>query len=317
MTAIELPALRADRIVGYLAALGVLQLTSDQLGDPGATLAWPDGGRRGAVVTTSVAADVEALAASLFGVCEEMRSRAQLLPGVDGLPLRGEKSDPMNSLSFEDARGLAITHRDDLRASEWLVSMANLSAPADDGSLGRSRWWAVGPGPVTIAGTLTKALDIVADSAAIVSALTDWRRHDWVGGYLDVGADVGKERIAGTRQRDESKAAVIGATWLALMATRWFPQRAIRSDLSETVGWQIVDRRPFFRYGVWPMALDATAVRCLLDHPVVRSPDRSDRQSDRLRALEVTEVWQSVRSRSGNNNTSVTHPEQVWPQVDG
>lgn len=310
MNEIELPALRGDRIVGYLAALGVLQLVCDQLDDRSATLSWPRGGRRGAMLCTSAAGDPVGLADALFGVVTAMRARGRLIPDVDGLPLRGEKSDPMNSLSFDDGRGLALTHQRDNRASEWLASMVNLSAPGGGGQTVRSRWWAVGPGPVTIAGSLSKSIEIVESDAALLSALSEWRRHDWVGGYLDVGADTGKERIAGTRKRDETKAAVIGATWLALLATRWFTERAVRHDRSETVGWRVIERRSTFRYPVWPMSLDATAVRVLLDHPLVHS----DRRMSELTPLGVTEVWQATRLRAGKNNTAVTHPTQVWPR---
>ncbi len=307
MNTIRLPALRADQIVGFLAALGVLRLTTDVLDDP-AKLSWPDGGRDGAVLRSRRFADLGELSTALYGVAHDLRTTGRLVPGVDGLPLVRSDADPMNSLSFDDGRGLATSYQLDPVGSEWLASMVGLASPGEDGRLKRSRWWAVGPGPVTIAGTLTKALEPIVGVADIASALTSWRRHDWVGGYLDNAADVGKERIAGTRKRDEFKAAVVGGTWLALLATGWFPERAIGETATETVGWGVSGRRAVFGYPVWREALDASAVRVMLDHPAV-----SRRDGFALRGMSVAELWECVRLRSGNNNVSVTHPHQVWP----
>jgi hypothetical protein len=313
MNPVELPALRGDRVLGFLAALGVLRLLAEDLGDAEATLAWPSGGRGYTVVHSASCSDVGELAEALFEVVMRAREANQLLPGVDMLPLRAAKVDPMNGLSFADGRGLSTSVQSELVAEGWLASLVGVSAPPLDKTsttLGRSRWWAVGPGPVTIAGTLAKAMEPISTVEHMRSALVSWRRHDWVGGYLDASADIGKERTAGSRPKDDVKSAVVGATWLALMATRWFPERAVSEHRTETVGWSVRSRAAHFCYPVWFAPLSAPAVMALLDHPVVASADRS------LHALGVSELWQATRLRSGNNNAAVTHSVLVWPERD-
>lgn len=312
MSRIELPALRADNVLGFLAGCGVLCVIAEDLGDRDATLCWPDGAYGPAVVSTPLAPDHDQLSEVLFQVVETLRLDGQLIPGVDALPLASPKGgDPMNSLSFEDGRRLSDFVADGIEAQRWLVSMVGLTIEGDNGTLDRSKWWNVGPGPVTISGTLAKSMEPIVDAHSIRGALSAWRRHDWVGGYLDQAADVGKERVAGTRSKDYGvKAGVVGATWLALMATRLFVDRATSDDSHETVGWSSVNRKSVFTYPVWNRPLDLSAVRVLVDHPLLDT-SRVGRMDPS--ALSVVEVRRSTRVRSGNNNGAMTPAERIWP----
>jgi hypothetical protein len=307
MTLIALPALRGDRVLGFLAALGVVRLLAEELGDDEAAMSWPAGGRGGPLLRTSIADEVDQLAAGLFGVVEQMRGDGQLIPATTLLPLRNTKSDPMNSLSFDDGRGLSTTVNGDAAAERWLASFTGTTSLPREASLKRTRWWAVGPGPVTIAGTLDKAMEPISTIDDMRSALVAWRRHDWVGGYLDAAADVGKERTNG----NSAKAAVIGATWLALMATRWFPERALSEERSETVGWSVSKGKAVFRYPVWSGQLSAHSIRTLLDHPALAAqPDQGT-----LSCLGISEIWQATRLQSGKNNAAVTHSIREWSKA--
>ena len=160
MTGVELPALRGDNVLGFMAALGVLRLLDQELGAARSTLCWPNGAHSAAVIETSVATDVDSLAARLFDVVEGCKESGELVPGVAGLPLSSSGGDPMNKLSFRDGRGLSQSFADNDVAAEWLATMVGVSGPDENDELSRSRWWSVGPGPVTIAGTLAKALDV-------------------------------------------------------------------------------------------------------------------------------------------------------------
>lgn len=310
MSRIELAAIRGDNVLGFLAACGVLRLLAEELDAPDSTLAWPNAGAGSAVITTDVVDNVDQLAEVLFGVVDRCRDVEQLVPGRSDIPLRATGGDPMNKLSFADGRGLSESLVD-ADGQRWLASMVSLASPGDDGTLDRSRWWSVGPGPVTIAGTLEKALEAIRSVDDVSSALTAWRRYDWVAGYLDQAADVGKERIPSARKRDESvKAGVIGAPWLALMATQLFPIRARNERSYETTGWRVVDRLPSFTYPLWQRSLDLAGVVTLLDHPAVH---RSACRADELRALGVGELRRAVRLRTGKNNTAVTPAQKIWP----
>jgi hypothetical protein len=315
MNNIALPALRADRIVGFLAALGILRLLRDGCGDERATLAWPLGPYNGVVLSTCKAHDVGSLADVLFDIVEQCREKNLLLPATNGLPLHneGSKADPMNALTFRNGRELAEKYIDENAASAWLASMVALGQSGQEGSLDRSRWWAVGPGSVHIAGTLSKASVPIKSAADLFSACTDWRRHNWVGGYLDVAADVGDERFTGN---NTTKAAVVGATWLALMATPWFPVRTVHSRYSETIGWCKFDGKAHFMYPCWSKQLSAESIRVLLDHPEIYGRRRDEKEvfrSDRLTELGVSALFRATRLRSGKNNGALTHPQRIWP----
>ncbi len=311
---IELPALRADGVLGFLAAVGVLRLVVDELDSPGSTLCWPNGAENSAAIDTGVASDIDSLAQGLFTIVDRCRDAGHLIPGRREIPLRATGGDAMNGLSFPEGRGLAMSLADDSVGQRWLMSMVSASGPDENEHLARSRWWAVGPGPVTIAGTLEKALEPIESADDLVGALRSWRRHDWVGGYLDHAADVGKERIPGTRRADESKAGVVGATWLALMSTVLFPIRSPEATRHETVGWSVIERRPTFGYPVWATPLDRSSIESLLDHPaLIRTHSRG---STELAVLGVSSVWHSRRMRSGNNNTAMTPAFKVWPIAD-
>jgi len=311
MTGVELPALRGDNVLGFMAALGVLRLLDQELGAARSTLCWPNGAHSAAVIETSVATDVDSLAARLFDVVEGCKESGELVPGVAGLPLSSSGGDPMNKLSFRDGRGLSQSFADNDVAAEWLATMVGVSGPDENDELSRSRWWSVGPGPVTIAGTLAKALDAIKTPDDLAGALHAWQRHDWVAGYFDHAADVAQERHPGSRRKDAGvKAGVVGAAWLALMATRMFPVRARPDGRVETVAWRVADRRSVFTMPIWELPRGRSAVAGLIDHPALSRDVLLDAE---MRGLGVGSVWRSHRMRSGNNNAAMSPASKAWP----
>ena len=315
MTRLELPALLAHSVLGFLAGVGTLRLVSEELQDDGARLGWPNGPYSGAVLESGYGS-IESLTDALYGIAEATRSSGRLLPGVDRFPPTGEQasSDPTSQLSVAEAR--RILHEHDRALESWVPAIVGMVPPVDRktrlaDALDKNRFLRAGPGTVWVSRTLAHALNDL-DSRLMREALSGWRRVDgFIGAYLDPRADVDKATAAG--RRAPPKRGVPGATWLALMALPLFPVRASDRFLAETVGWRANRATPKgFQWPVWGRELSVASVTALIDHRVVAnaSPGSSDDVS--LIALGVNAVFRSVRVSAGNNDAAMAPADVIW-----
>lgn len=324
MTAIRLPALRGDDALGFLAAVGVLRLCSDELGEAAAGVGWPDGPWNGAVLECGAADSTGQLAEALFGVAESMRRDGRLLPGIDDYPLRaGDRgtTDPMNRrLSFEDGRGWSETALNRGRVFErWLrstVSTSGVEPHKDDQThwaLVPSPTFDVGPGTVHMARTLAGALNDVVDRSTVEAGISRWRRVETVGAYLDHRADR-NAAIGQNPRKDLPKYGEAGATWLALMATPLFEMRGTDRATVETVCWYARPRR--MCWPVWSGILTEASVVAMLDHPIVRRIVDGRQQVDdpaSLRTLGVEGLYRADRMMAGNYAAALGAARRIWP----
>jgi hypothetical protein len=318
VTLIELPALRADSALGFLAALGALRLVVEELGDDTATVSWPDGPYSAAVLATERIDSVESFAAAINEVVASMRSNKQLLPTVTGFPPSGEGGsvDPTSNYSAEDGRGLASSARDDERLSRWISATVALSPTIDrktrlPGNLEKNRFLKAGPGTVWVPRTLAGLLKSMT-STSVIEAFLGWRRtDDFIGGYFENRADI--EAATGQAARAPKKRGVPGATFLAFMALPLVPVRTPGLFATETVGWSQSPKVPKgFCWPVWADQLGLAAIRGLLDHPAIAMFVRTGSAS-RLEGLGVSAVFRSVRIAAGNNDAALAPATLIWP----
>lgn len=311
MVDLELPALIGTDALGFLAALGVLRLSTIELRWH-ATLAWPRGPRNGAVLGgCPEGTTVESLADALFGIVEHMRTDGRLIPGVDGFPPAKEGSggsDPIKDLSLADRSGLATTSIGrDVRFGDWLLATVAVAARQTDDSRDRLSAAFVRPtGQVTFDRSLKSGRDEL-QSDHLLSALALWKRVDGVtGNYFDQRAI--RDEFVGMHTGGQMKnAGVPGAAWLALMALPMFPVRTPLSGKANTVAFQRRRGRPTrMVWPVWAQPLTSIGVAALLDHPTVARADGGndeailDRRergqiSQSLRTLGITAVFAANR----------------------
>jgi hypothetical protein len=312
---ISLPALFGDDILGFLAALGVLELCTNQLGDPKATVAWPEGPSGGAVLVTSVAGDVSELSSCLQRVAKALAG-PDLLPGIANFPqnLPGAAgTDPVRVYSFEMGRAMANVVSTD--GEPWLASVLALDEPIRSekrqGSLSVTPLAARGPGTVMLARTLAGLAERAASDGTIESALTFWKREDTIAGYVDPLAKRNASHKASKKDLDNY--GVPAAAWLAMMALPFFPALSSNTDIAIGPGWTRPPRQQaVFSWPMWRQQLDVTAVRVLLSHEAVASADARS-SSPRLTALGVAAVFRSQRTVEGNNDGAMSRAERVWP----
>lgn len=314
MTAVSLPALRADSALGFLAAIGATRMLRDELGES-PRVGWPDGPYSGAVMESSNG-DVEALAAAIAGIASEMRERGELLPGVAGFPPveAASSHDPVKDLLMGDGRGLAARALDDIALDRWSHAVVGMVAPIDrttglHANLAVSRFLQAGPGKVRSSSTLRKAL-ARASEETLIGALTGWRRVDgYIGAYLDAQADV--EKATGQASKDPPKRGVPGATFLALMALPLFPVRTPQPFKAETAGWaERRGTRKGFMWPVWEELLTLESITGLLDHRAVAAT--LDGATEELSALGLTAVFRSTRLATPNYDGALGPAKLIW-----
>lgn len=304
---IQLDALRADSPLGFLAAVGVLRLTTEELGLSAPRLGWPEGLGGPAVLTVDASVDVDGLADALFTLVEDCRAHDRLVPFLDGFPLntRGSSgSDPMRSLSMEHGRDLAGQAWSEPLVGRWLHALVATGAPEGD-ALPLSQLLQAGPGTVWVERTIRGVLEAITTPTALVHALTNWRRVDSIGAYLDARADVSAARAQASRGT-AAKYGEPGASWLAIMSLPTLATRTTEHG-RVTVGWRRALRRTYFRYPVWSGALSLAGVEAIVDHPAIALATRQRNRAD-LAALGVVAVMESERLVAGKYNGPLAEP---------
>lgn len=315
MTVLACPALRSDDTLGFLAALGVLELCSSTL-DGRVRLGWE--GLGGAALVDVPFETVEDLAAHLSSVALRMFSADRVLPCAQPGPIR--KPDPVAERKARKEAGeatkldpaslskeAAVTEFRKMRQVEigdppggepdrdsarWLAGLVNQIGPAKGGFQPLTPLY--GPsGNMSLYQLYRRHLDAVAKAPQlIVEALIRWRRMpDETGANLDTRA---LRDSAVTSTGKATNAAVMGATWLALMSVPLF--RLVSERRSVAIGWESA-RGLQLRWPVWTQLLDRPAVEVLLSHPFLPVPAWTTRAAGRDRGLTALGVVAICRAR--------------------
>jgi len=347
VTSFSCPALRSDDTLGFLAALGLLELCTSAL-HLDARLGWE--GLAGAAVLDVDVEDIDDLVLRLHASAVSMAADRRVTPAPwdqlvparlskaerDALKAEpGGESPPNDTLrmpakkaaahyAIAQTRELDVTDRD-LLSARWLVAL--LSQLASDARARRIAPLLPMSNQMTAHQQMRAFLElVVAKPHVVFDALTKWRRmgddpqHKAVGSgaYLDSRAlrDAVTTGSGGT-----DNAAVPGATWLALNAIPLFPQVG-EARRGRAVGWSAVRGVGFeLVWPVWTRPLDRLAVSCLLAHPAISAlsagrprstSDSVERRLRELRALGVVAVCRA-RRRPLQQSNGVLLPPVIEP----
>lgn len=322
MSDILLPALRSDDSLGFLAALGTLELLASVEG-LGARLGW-EGLGGGAVLEVDLP-DTEAVAERLRSIALRLQAERRLVPAdaalvqarrseaerrarkAEGIE---EKNDPMRgtpAMVRDRLRAAAALERHGDRATaRWAAGLITMLGVDRAGTALMTPLYAPA-GQQVLAQLLGKYLAQAAQPGMLAEALIAWRRRPDSGANLDY-----RELRDGafSARGEPENAAVPGATWLALMAVPLFRQTG-DGRRGEAVGWRRDSRAARPRTLVWPVwttprSVEATEV--LLAHPDVCAPH----DPVRLRALGVVAVCEASRENLGNADGPLRAARVVW-----
>ncbi len=308
MAEITMPALVGNDPLGFLASLGVLRLTTTELGWE-STLCWPNGPRNGAVLGgVPEGSTIETVAEALAGIVESTKDVGHLIPGIEGFPpakLGSKGGDPVKELTFQERSGMAITSLDKPATfGDWVVATVALAVPDGDESKHRLTAAFVRPtGQVTLDRSLKGGLHD-ASEIALTEAMAGWVRSEGVtGNYFDHRA-IRDEYVGQHVSGAMKNVGVPGASWLALMALPMLPVRTPQSGKATTVGFKKGARPSSFRWPVWSEPQTLVGVASLMDHPSLTRIDSVDdarprnaefRRQKVLRSLRVDAVFSADR----------------------
>lgn len=310
MNTVELPALDGREPLGFLAALGVLRVLTQESGIP-ARLSFSD--------TTACAhlhsplQTTEDIAEALAEVVNSIEETA-VLPGIGAgfPPASGLGKDPLRWPRQEyRQRAADIRRTRPLAADRWLPCLTTDLAVDAQGRGALSPFIAPS-GQQKIRTFFEMPLKAVRDNPEhLHEALTRWRRIEgFTGEYLD--HRVLRSTADDPEGRAGREAGVPGATWLATMALPLFRLTGDGRKLRSTL-WHRLAGDHVMIWPLWKPALDADAVRCLLEHPTLKPIDDHPTVSTTAwPALGVFSVHGAHRQRiAGRNFDGVLAPLPV------
>jgi CRISPR-associated endonuclease/helicase Cas3 len=290
---IEMPALDGRRPLGFLAALGLLNVLSDAGADPLRLSFSPS---NAAAVIHSPLASLDEVATLLAGVTAAA-GEAAAIPGVNtGFPLRaGRNADPMRR-PREDYRKLAEELRsiDERAVDHWLPCLLTDLAVDRQGRADITPFNAPS-GKQNLRTFFAKPLDAVrAHPSRLREALIGWRRAEgFTGEYFDHHAlNSAADDPLG---RTSAENGVPGATWLATMAIPLLRLSGDGYSVAATL-WHRTGRRSVMIWPLWRQPLDRPAVQALLEHPCLTPIDPTPTiRSTEWEALGITGVYGAER----------------------
>lgn len=326
MNTVALPALRSDDALGFLAALGVLELLTTVEGLD-VRLAWEGVGGEARLWVDLPDADAAAVAERLRSIAARLRSEGRLAPADASLVLARvsqtersarkaagieEKNDPMKAppgVMRDRLLNVADLERGGDRATaRWAAGLMTMLAVDRAGMALLTPLYAP-VGQQVLAQLLGLYLMQASEGDAMYEALVAWRRRPDAGANLDHRA---LRDGAWTARGDADNAAVPGATWLALMATPLFRQVG-NGRRGEAVGWRRPPRSVRPRQLVWPVwtqPRSLAAVEALLSHPEVRTEAPAGAA---LSALGVVALCSASRVPLGNADGPLQAAQVFWP----
>lgn len=334
MALLELPALRSDDQLGFLAALGLVEVCRSGLHSP-VRLAWA--GLGGPAWLECDFLSVEELADTVSSLAQRWLGQGQLVPPPDPeflprpLPAAERKAvmrklgqklplDPMRMERRQAVDRFARQRERELDGDQvgarWLTGLvAQLAVEAGEPRCELTPLYARTGQQNLHQLYAAKYLGFVAASPhRLVEALTRWRRDP-----ADTGANLDHRDLrdaAFSPSGDSVNAGVPGANWLALLSAPFF-RLSVDGTRAEAVGWQRTSRSGRPRQLIWPVwepSLDATAIEVLLEHPLVRSAavDPASADGGALAVLGVRAILRSTRRKLTQTDGPLQAPEVVW-----
>ncbi len=335
MKLLTLPALKSDDPLGFMAALGVMEVLLAEVGVGVEELSLSWEGVGGPARLGAPFADLDDLARALYGAASRIRGRGAVLAGAPAdLPparlskqqraqakqaasSRGQKlyNDPIRGFSRHQAVSLYRKHSS--AHQRWLSGFIDqVSATTSDDYAAITPLLALRGQQITRQ-VSEGLLDLVADSVDVVrSALSQWRRTPQTAG---ANIDWRSVRDAALRSDGQSRpAAVPGLEWLALQSAPWF---RLCGNTGRFAAWGWLPRPPrregsslkTLYWPVWEIQLDPIAIEVLISHPAVRTAAIDPARSPDLRRLGVLAVMASSRRREANSDGPLTMAQLVWP----
>lgn len=307
---LELPALVGNSPLGFLAALGILQLTTPLLDQP-ARLSWrgPDAP---AVLHTHQPLTHQTLAGLLSTQLPDdpAKEPLPLVPGILSLPRTGP-SDALRmpiDTALAHLRHHAQAEREhNTPTAHWFTALVNqLSIAPTEKNTGKTRpsggkqpdlYTSSTPlfgrgGQMTLANNWTKAAEECRkDPTHLLAALTAWRRVDgYAGANLDHHSTGDAHMVS---QGKPTQQGVPGATWLALHGFATFRLTG-DTTYAQTTSWDRATPNGALTWPIWQHPLTTTSITALLEHPLVRTPDPDP---TKLHNLGVTAIYTAPRTR--------------------
>jgi hypothetical protein len=333
MAVIELPALRSDDPLGFLASLGLVEVCTTCLGID-ARLGWDGVG--GPARFESDLESVRELASAVSRLVDDWARAERVVPPPDpgfirrrlseeerraSVTMLGTKppNDPMR-MSRLEAIGRFADQRErelegDTIGARWFVAMVAQLGVVEKGTA--EPFCDLTPlyapaGQQTLFQLYEKYhRQVRASPRLLEEALEGWRRVS-----SDSGANLDyrdtRDAAASPIGTPEG-AGVPGATWFALQSVPFF--RLVGEGRNGmAVGWTgRPGRRPReLCWPVWRPLLNRPAIEVLLAHPVVR-PRNEKPDAPALSALGVTALLRSRRRSSGNSDGPLQVATVVWP----
>lgn len=305
-----LPALRSGSPLGFLAALGVLQLLHEEGHLP--SLGWQPQLGGAAVIEASGLDDLGAVVSVLRRMSEQLAEARCALPrSGPQLPLPKPHSgpDPMRMKPADLQQRLRLAVEAGGRScpdANILLHLVNALAVDDKGRVLTSPLHSPS-GQMYLRKDFDDALAQARQGDELYSALTAWRRRPGTGANLDTRA---LRDAAALPSGEAANSAAWGATWLALQAV---PLVRLTGDgrRSATTLWQRIPdnrgrRQTWMVYPVWTRPLDRPAVVAMLELPGLEliSDDQHERPRTRATAAQLGAYGISVVMRARRQGLS-------------
>jgi hypothetical protein len=260
---VEIPALDGRSPLGFLAALGLLNILSQVSGPPPA-LSFSDSD--GSAIIQSSHASLDEITEKLESIVA-LAEKETAIAGIDArFPLRaGSGADPMRR-DRDSYRDLAaeIACIDPRAAEHWLPHLATDLAVDRQGRAELTPLNAPS-GKQNLRTFFAKPLEEVrANPARLREALAGWRRMEgFTGEYFD-------HRVINSAADDalgrSVESGVPGATWLATMALPLLRVTGDGQNVAATM-WHRTQRRFVMIWPLWRQPLDSLGVQVLIEHP--------------------------------------------------
>jgi hypothetical protein len=333
MSTLVLPALRSDDPLGFLAALGIVEILRTEAGIREDELALGWEGVGGAALIEVPYAGVSELVDAVYAAASRMRAEGRLVPARSPEMIPRVLSDqertevesrtgvkpPFDTIRMSRAESASryVAYGDGIEEADvrWLCGLVDQCSTFPGEPTAHVTPLYAPMGRQRMRQLYEAKLAAVVDRPELLrEACLMWRRSP-----RDAGANLDRRA-----QRDGSvttdgrprNAAVTGAEWLALQAAVWFRLGGVR-DRPTAWGW--VPTRPRGRprallWPVWRMPLDVMGVEVLLTHPLVRRVGRGVRVRDReMQALGVAAVLRADRAVLTNSDGPLGPARVLWP----
>lgn len=281
---LELPALRGDDPLGYLAALGLIRLLDAELSGQ-ARMSFSRS--TSCAVLHSPLTTLQEVADQLKGIVMDVDPEGAVPRASSAFPLRpgtrsrsgdqptGGESDPMRVPREEFPQLVTLTDLLGNEAMDWLPNLVTDLAVDRNGRAALTPYMAPS-GKQNVWTFFRKSYEAVRDNPErLTEALTGWRRIDgFTGEYLDHRV---LRSAADHPSGKSTEAGVPGATWLATQA---LPLLRLTGDgiTATATLWHRLGRRTIMTWPLWHPPLDIHAVRTLIEHPALR-PHSSGRSN--------------------------------------